>query len=201
MNRTMKIAATALLVGLALGAAPRQAAAQAWIGQMAGEMAARDAAIAREKACRAGQPAAPNEVTNATTKADALMGSYFALTSTSNGGAVGKVFDMKTTTTTWKSPEGAVAVTALGARLDAPTPKLTPVAFVVGGDAMTARGIWSASEADGGPVTAVYAVDFMAEPNLLYGFSWRIWHMTVLAGGAAPTVPGAYCHYDPDQAW
>jgi hypothetical protein len=129
------------------------------------------------------------------------MSAYFALSSTSKPADLARVFAMKAKDVTWKGLDGAVPVTDLGARLDEPTPTLTPVSFIVGGDAMSARGVWTATPAQAGAPGLIYAVDFESQPNALLGFSWRIWHMAVFTADDPPATPGAYCHYDPDQAW
>jgi hypothetical protein len=109
---------------------------------------------------------------------------------------------MKKSDLSWKAPDGTVAVTQLGARLDEPTPALKQIAFVVGGDGASARGVWEASWADQPGKTAYYAVDFAGGyPDIWGGGVFRIWHLTIFPGDQQPAVPAAYCHWDKDQAW
>ncbi len=168
--------------------------AQAWIGEMVGQIAAQEAARQREAACVAGTPAPDEEIARATEQSVALLDAYFALTSKSKRKDIGRVFDLKREDASYKSVDGSVAVDALGAILDQPKPTLERQSFVVGGDGLTARGIWAVVEPGGAPA-ASYAVDFSVKV-----VSWRIWHLTVLPADAAPAPPPAYCHYDPDQA-
>ena len=80
------------VVGALLMASP--AAAQAWIGQIAGEMAAQRAAAAQEAACLAGTPPDPRKTPKIMAKLDALMAGYFALSSKSENAALRKVFSL-----------------------------------------------------------------------------------------------------------
>ncbi len=169
--------------------------AQAWIGEMVGQIAAQEAARQREAACVAGTPAPDEEIARATAQSAALLDAYFALTSKSKRKDIGRVFELKKDDVSYKSVDGPVAVEALGAILDQPQPTLERQSFVVGGDGVTARGIWAVVEPGGAP-TGYYAVDFSVR-----AVSWRIWHLTVLPADAVPAPPAAYCHYDPDQAW
>lgn len=189
----------AAAAGLTLFLLAGETRAQAWIGQIAGDAVAQQQAAAREEACRAGTPASPGDTENARVKTGELMAGYSNLTSRSRSRDIQKVF-ARTDDTTWADPAGAVPVLELGERLDASVPILTPVNFVIGGDAGTARGVWSAAGEDG-TVTAWYAVDFLNTPGFWGGANWRVWHMTVFPADQQPEAPGAYCHYDPDQAW
>ena len=155
-------------------------------------------AAAKEQACLNGQPAPAVDVSRAGIAANELLGAYFALDGRSNERAVYRVFS-RDGEATWTDASGAVAVTQLGERLDTPAPTLSLYHFVVGGDAMTARGVWSASGSAG--MDAWYAIDFIASPNFWSGYTWRVWRMTVFPADRQPEAPGAYCHYDPDQAW
>ena len=189
----------ALAAGLTLCLIPAEVAAQAWIGQVAGNMVAQQQAAAQEAACRAGTPAPPADVENARVRTGELMTGYFALTARSRPRDIQKVFARRDDVS-WADAAGAVPVLALGERLEIPAPTLTPVSFVVGGDLGSARGVWSATD-ESGSRTAWYAVDFLGTPGFWGGASWRVWHMTVFPADQEPEAPGAYCHYDPDQAW
>ncbi|MDH7975057.1 hypothetical protein QH494_22975 [Sphingomonas sp. AR_OL41] len=193
-----------MMVAALLGAVamtPASAPGQIWIGQIAGEMASQAAAAARERACRAGVPASDKRIADATSAAATLMQGYFALSAKAKAGDFKRVFAMKVPDVSWKGPDGVVPIAALGALLDTPVPTLAPVNFVVGGDGMTARGVWRASYADGTRPGEFYAVDFTGGSGSIWSSGWRIWHMTLVPGDQAPAAPAAYCHYDKDQAW
>jgi hypothetical protein len=192
--------AAGLVVACALlSAGP--ASAQIWIGQVVGEMTAQAAQAAREKACLEGAPPDPKSVPKITEKVNGLMTAYFALDSKSGPAAVGKVFSLKSKGVSFHDAAGPASPTALGARLDEPTPTLALTSSVIAGDTMSARFIWTATPPDGAPAK-VYAVDFTGNFDSFWGTtSWRIWHMAVLAPDKAPSAPGAYCHFDPDQAF
>jgi len=193
-----KVLATAALVAL-----PASVSAQIWIGQVVGQMAASQRQAALEQACRAGTPASPKNIAWATTSSQAAMDAYVTLTPKSGDGQLRKAFAMNKADVSWKGPDGAsVPVTQLASHLENAEPKLKPIAFVVGGDAATARGIWEARWPEQSDRVAYYAVDFAGGPkNMWGGGAFHIWHFTVFPGDKQPATPAAYCHYDPDQAW
>jgi len=184
-------------IGLALVAAPGVSHAQAWIGQVVGEMAAQQAAAAREQACRGGAPAPEPVRAHADRQTTALMGAYFDLSSRSRSRDIDRVFARNQST--WVSVDGSTHVASLGERLDIATPTLTRLAFVVAGDELTARGVWSAADEAG--ANNFYAVDFVSTPGFFSGATWRIKRMTIFPGDRQPENPGVYCRYDPEQAW
>jgi hypothetical protein len=189
-----------MAIGIVL-AAPAQG--QAWIGQMAADMASRQAAAAREEACRKGEPATPKEQTHALATSEAAMAAYLQLGPKSKPADLRKVFALKQEGLSWKDESGPASVPGFLARLDGSRPTLERTAFVVAGDASSARGIWKATWSDQPGRTAWYAVDLVGSPsgNIWGGGSYRIWHFTVFTGAEPPPPPAAYCHYDPDQAW
>jgi len=192
MSKTITSFALVCVVGCAV---PSLGHAQAWIGEMAGQMAAQAAAAEREKKCVAGEPAPAGEISEATLESAELLDAYFALTSKSKTRDVGRVFALKDDGVSWRSGDREVPVPELGAILDEARPTLEPVSFIVGGDGRTARGIWRASSSADTGEPQVYAVDFAGGPK------WRIWHMVLLPASLEPEPPAAYCHYNPDQAW
>jgi hypothetical protein len=198
--RQLRLPAAVLGIVVA-GMSPRPSLAQAWIGQMVGEMAAQGAAIAREKACRAGQPADPVEVTKAVAASEQLLTDYFKLNSKSKPAELRRVFALKLKDVSWKSAEGSVPVAELGARLDEATATMTTQSFIVGGDLESARGIYQVTVAGDNAKSMIYAIDFKNVPGAVFGYAWHIWHMTVLSADQAPAPPAAYCHFDSDQAW
>jgi hypothetical protein len=177
--------------------------AQAWIGQIAGDMAARQAAAQREAACRNGTPATPKEQAHALTTSEAALAAYAQLGPQSSPKALGKIFALKQPGLSWKDETGPAGIPEFLTRLDGRRATLERIAFVVAGDATTARGIWKASWADAPDRTVWYAVDLVGSPgrNMWGGGDYRIWHFSQFSGSEAPPAPAAYCHYDPDQAW
>ncbi len=179
------------LLVIAAGLLSTGANAQAWLGLMVGEMAAQQAAAAREEQCRKGVPADPSDVKSSNKRADKLMDSYFALTSKSSKRDIAALFDSEHKDASWKDDNGPVAITDLGAQLDELSDKHTKILAVVGGDNQTMRMIWSVGE---GTDTVYYGVD------IINGSFWNnshIWHMTV--SKTQPDTPPAYCHFDPEQ--
>lgn len=195
------IAATALVAGLFVDAGP--AAAQAWIGAMVGEMAARQAEAQREEACRKGVPASEKVQAWALSTSDAAMAAYSQLSPKSKPSSLGKVFAMSKPDVRWKGHDGVVPINEVPARLGAISPALERTAFVVAGDGTSARGIWKATWSDQPGRVAWFAVDLVgnAGGTIWGGGGYRIWHFTQFEGGDSPAAPAAYCHYDPDQAW
>ena len=144
----------ARLMALALAAAPVAAQAQAWIGQVVGNMMAQQAAAAQEAACRAGTPMVDKEVAEARDPAPAVMQAYWAAASEHRSPAAQFV--------TGKSVKWSNGVTVLGeAQLGtiadpfaATGNRLEPVplGFVRAGDAGSALGQWRVTDASGAKV-------------------------------------------------
>jgi len=192
--RTRSLAAAGA-VGLFVIAGAAPAHAQAWIGQMVGEMAAQQAAAMREAECRKGKPADPDDVAASNRRADKLMEAYFALTSKSSKREIAALFvsDRDIKDVTWKDDSGAVPIAQLGPQLDEASDKHARVLSVVGGDNHTTRAIWSVGEGD---AVVYYGVDII---NGTWLTSAKIWHMTV--SRTLPETPPAYCHFDPEQSF
>lgn len=189
-------AAVATFAVCALAAAG-PASAQAWIGQVAGNMAAQQAAAAAEAACQAGTPAAPKDIERANADVGPLLAAYFDLDASAKPAALKKVFALKAEGGGYADVNGPAKFDALGARLDAPTPTLNRLSFIVGGDAMSARGVWEAKAGD--TVVGYYAIDFLATG--VWNPGWRIMRMTVFPADRQPTAPGAYCHHYQTTSW
>lgn len=177
--------------------APAPASAQAWIGQVVGQMAAEQAAAAAEAACQAGAPATPENIERAKADSATLLTGYFDLDSKAKPSALRKIFVLKEGALGYADASGLAEFGALGARLDAPTPTVDRLSFIVAGDALTARGVWEAKSGD--QIVGYYAIDFQNAG--IWGAKWRISRMTVFPADRQPTAAGAYCHYDPGAAW
>jgi hypothetical protein len=135
-----------------------------------------------ELRCRQGEPADPDDVAKAHTRIETTMQAFFALNAGSRPSDFEDLFDSHMPT--WKDANGNVPIEQLGAHMPARPPERTLVTMVVGGDAQTARAIWST---DSG---LYYAGDFI---NHGWLGGWKMWHMTVSA--AKPEPPGVYCHF------
>lgn len=181
----------AIVAFCALAMAATAARGQAWIGQMAGEMAGQRAQAAQENACLHGAPAGPREVRDAKDGVEKTMAAYFDLTSRSTAREVRNVFAFDKPGVAWRNAGGIVPISQIGAHLDTPTPQRKLVALVVGGDAKTARAIWSTDQPG-----LFYAGDFVDEG---WSDGWRIWHLAEMP--VQPDVPPAYCHFDPEQGF
>jgi hypothetical protein len=190
MGKNLQTAGIILAVSLAV---PSPAQSQAWIGQIAGEVAAQEQQALQETACRKGAPADPSDVKSSNRRAEKLMDSYFALTSKSTKRDIQRVFAMDKPDMSWKDASGKVPPDQLGARLDETSTERTLVLSVVGGDNKTLRAIWSVGD---GADKTYYAAD------IIIG-SWfeapEIWHMTV--SPTLPDTPPAYCHFDTEQSF
>jgi hypothetical protein len=188
-----------ILLGLTLAACCSSVAvqAQAWIGEMVGQMAAQQAAAQREQACIAGTPAPPDEVTKATEQSAALLDAYFDLSSKSKRKDIGRVFDLRRDGVSYKSIDGSVAVDELGVVLDGRSP-CSNAELGRRRRGQTARGIWAVA-APGEAPSGYYAVDFSAKVTGLLKVDWR--SGTCRYSPSLHPLPSAYCHYDPDQAW
>lgn len=191
-----------MLIALAATVNTGRAQAQAWIGNIVGQMADAERANAEEAACRAGTPSSDKVVNYARESSQEALDAYQSLSTISPSRVMRRAFALKKPDVSWKNANGKVPITELGARLDEPKPLLTPTSFIVAGDGLSARGIWKATWADQPSRSEWYAVDFTGGPHTnLNAGTFRIWHMSIFPGEQEPQKPAAYCHYDPDQAW
>lgn len=132
------------LAAAALLTQPGNAKAQAWIGQVVGDMMARQAAYAAELRCMAGEPMPPNEVAEARDPAPVVMRGYW--TAVSAGQSPVAAFHLGSKTR-WTS--GTTSVTQAGlARVSDPFARAAmsladvPIGFVRAGDGQSALGQW-----------------------------------------------------------
>ena len=190
------------LVSLVMGAAvcvmPAPAGAQDYI-------AATVSAVIQaqmEEACRNGAPAPPKTIDWATSTSNASLDAYMALTAQPDKKAIRKIFAMNERDVSWKDADGAVPLDQIGPRLATSKPDLKLMAFVVGGDGMSARGLWQANAGDTPDKPVYYAVDFSGTPKSMWGTgAFRIWHMAIVSGDVAPQLPVAYCHFKSANPW
>ena len=95
----MRRAIGGISLATALLAQPGSASAQAWIGQIVGDMMAREAAYAAEMRCMAGEAMPPNEVAEARDPAPALMRGYWTAVSAGQSPAAAFQINRKTSWT------------------------------------------------------------------------------------------------------
>jgi hypothetical protein len=198
--KTILLSRIAIAVAVAFGATAATTSAchaQAWIGQIAGDVAAQQEQAAQEQACLAGAPADPDAVQRARSRIEKAMVAFFDLTSSATPREIRGAFTSDKNDIRYKDVSGEVAFDQLGARLDTPAPQRTLVAMVVSGDGLTAQAIWSVAPADGNDI-AYYAGDFVNEGWI---GGWRIWHLDALPASQMPDVPPAYCHFNTDQSF
>ena len=183
----------AVLAAALLGTAP-VAHAQAYIGIIAGQMAAQQQAAAAEAACRAGKPASERAVTTLLDRMNRVMAAYFALTPKSDDHAIWRIFSRKVTGVRWLDAADPIPPDRLGDHLAPPASAPVVTSAVVGGDAMSGRGVWSVTGPDGAPL--VYAVDFYSEPHGWADFASGLRITRLSVSSASPPAPGAFCHID-----
>ena len=155
-----------------------------------------------EEACRSGAPAPVKTIDWATSTSTASLDGYMALTAPLDEKAIRKIFATKQRDVSWKGADGALPIEQIGPKLATSRPDLNLLGFVVAGDGMSAKGLWQASWKDLPDRPVYYAVDFSGSPKTIFGGgTFRIWHMTIFSGEAAPPLPAAYCHYAVTTPW
>lgn len=123
---------------------PAAAQAQAWIGQIVGNMMAQQAAYAQEVACMSGTPMVDKEVAEASTPAPGVMRNYWQAASAGTAPTSVFVIDKKMR---WISAGKELGQTNLGTLAD-PFARSggslveVPIGFVRAGDAQSALGQW-----------------------------------------------------------
>ena len=147
----MRRAIGGISLATALLAQPGSASAQAWIGQIVGDMMAREAAYAAELRCMAGEAMPPNEVAEARDPAPAVMRGYWTAVSVGQSPAAAFQINRKTT---WTSGSTVLNQTGLGKAVD-PFARggmrftEAPIGFVRAGDGQSALGQWLVEDRPG----------------------------------------------------
>jgi hypothetical protein len=185
-NKAVACAVAAACLGAPAGVAD----AQAWIGQVVGNMAAQAAAAQREEACMNGKAMPEKEVAEARIPALATMQGYFA-----DAGA-GTSFEQRfqpDKKSLWTSGEIRAGAAELGRQRDSTATggtvlDATPLNFVRAGDGSSAMGQWVARTATGTPV-ASYSATFTRKIG--------VWRLSTLSQSPARTYVDPvvqYCH-------
>jgi hypothetical protein len=150
----------ALFAAAAFAALPAAAQAQAWIGQIVGDMMAQQAAYAQEVACMSGTPMIEKEVAEASTPAPALMRSYWQAVSAGVAPTPAFLIDKKTR---WISGGKELSQINLGTLVD-PFARSggalveAPIGFVRSGRAQSALGQWVVRDGVGKRISTYQAV-------------------------------------------
>ena len=171
-------------------AAAQPAIAQIWIGQIAGDMAAR----AAHAQCMSGNPLPPDEILEARVPALAVMRSYWDRVSSADGADISSAFHQRGRAD-WGSA-GSVhrraqlrAIRDPLARQDGAAFNPEPAAFVRGADGHTARGVWLIGGAESwSPPLGYYLADFVRT-----GGVWKLRRIEVVTGAATPPEVTQYC--------
>ncbi len=141
----MRFAKPATLLSAAvLVMIPAGAHAQAWIGQIVGNMMAQQAAYAQEVACMNGTPMIDKEVAEASTPAPGLMRSYWQAASAGTAPTAVFLIDKKTRWISAGKQLDQTNLRTLGDPFASGGGSLveTPIGFVRAGDAQSALGQW-----------------------------------------------------------
>jgi hypothetical protein len=164
------------------------ASAQAWIGQVAGEMAAEQQAVQVEFNCRHGTPVDKEAAKASLARTEKALDAYFALSAASPAKDIQSVFVEDDLDVSWQDGDQKVAIDQLAPHLSQPLQDRKLIIAVTGYDNRTTRTIWSGHDANG-PV--FYAIDFT---NGTWLYSARIKHLAITHGATPPETPPAYCH-------
>ncbi|WP_447727971.1 hypothetical protein [Sphingomonas koreensis] len=189
-----RLQAAGVAVILAWAGYTPTASAQAWIGQIVGNMMAQQAAAQQEEACMTGTPMPPEEVTEARTPALAVMRAYYA-----SAGADGRIsphFNLDKRTR-WIDGEAGVGMAEIdrqrdrfahgGLSLDP-----VPLGFVRAGDGASALGQWVARDA-AGAVGGTYTARFTRS-----GGVWRLSTLQLTPARQYIDPVEQYCHKSGD---
>lgn len=187
MDRLRAAAAAAVLAGV--GYMP-SASAQAWIGQIAGDMVGQAIAAQREQACMIGTPMSDSEVAEARAPALAVMPAYFA-----SAGADGRIsthFNLDKRAR-WIDGEASVGMAELDRQRD-PFARTglsldpAPIAFVRAGDGSSALGQWTVRDAPGS-AGGTYTARFTRSKG-----AWRLSTLQLAPARQYVDPVEQYCH-------
>lgn len=178
------------LAASALALLPGTAHAQAWIGQVVGNMIARENAAATEYACMNGTPMPDGEVIEARQPAIGTMNGYFA--AARDGSPVASHFHLDKHSR-WISRDASLSMAGIGSlkdpfasaglALDA-----APLGFVRAGDGASALGQWAARDAAGAQA-GIYTGRFLRK-----GGVWRLSTLELTGPDRYVDPVVQYCH-------
>ncbi len=183
-----------LLAAAALVTFPAAAQAQAWIGQIVGNMMAQQAAYAQEVACMTGTPMVEKEVAEASAPAPGLMRSYWQAVNAGTAPTSAFLIDKKTR---WIAEGKELSQANLNTLVD-PFARSggslveAPIGFARAGDAQSALGQWEVRDGAGKRIGTYQAL------LRRKGGQWLISALTLVGRKewADPVVQ--YCHAPAD---
>lgn len=168
---------------------PASASAQAWIGYVAGDAAARSMQGMQD--CAAGTGRAQIQWDLAAPKVEAAMAGYAEAMATGDIDAASKFVSRKRGGG-WAGPDGVPQKAAASPDpfMARPT-TMTRLGFAIVSGNASSRGVWKVSPAgtSDGREDVYYTIDFT---NRWYGH-WDIWRVRVTNGPDAPGVPDTIC--------
>lgn len=176
-------------------ALPAPVSAQAWIGQVVGNMAAQQAAAQREHQCMMGQGQPATEIEETRASSDAAMRTYWGMVQANPGKAQLSRLFWPASRAIWseggKSVTGAAidrlsdpfAARAPGGRIEA-----VPSAYIRSGDGKRVEGYWLARDSAGLPVGAYRAL-FNRDLT-----GWRLTELSLVDSASVPASITQYCH-------
>ncbi len=187
--RTMLFGSLAVI---AFGAGGGKASAQAWIGQIVGNMMANAQAAQQEQNCMTGTPMPDSEIAETRATAQASITGYWQAVQSGQNANVAKFFSTGKKTQ-WVSGKNIIGLAGLnkvqdpfgspGAVLDQ-----TPLAYFRSGDGGTVHGQWRVRRADGA-LLGTYDAAFKRT-----GGTWLLSDLQLLSS-AEPVYPLVqYCH-------
>lgn len=182
-------------LALSLGSA---ASAQAWIGQVVGDMMARQQAAAQEHACMMGTPLNMNEVEETREPARLAMAKYWGVVSAGGERDINPVFE--------GDKDGRWVLGERELRQGKAVLVSDPLALP--GAALEAEPVWLLRSGDGVHVRALFRVNG-ADGKVLGGYDvtlrrnlgrWHLRRLVVAEGASLPPTLAQYCHKEGDVA-
>lgn len=179
-------------LALATGMAGTPAHAQAWIGQVVGDMIAQQQALEREHACRMGTAMPPEEIEETRATTLAAMNGYWEAVRRGGVANVSTVYqlDGKAKWTSGGKTLGMAGLTGVtdpfateGAVLDA-----APIAYFRAGDGRTVGGQWAVRRADASLI-GTYSAMFRRTAGV-----WRLSELTLVPATSYVEPLVQYCH-------
>ena len=180
-----------VLSALIIGLASAPAHAQAWIGQVVGDMMAQQRAIELEQACRTGTPMPPDEIDETRASTRASINGYWNAVRQGTANVV--PYYQPDGKAKWIAGGKTVGLAGLtrvtdpfvgnGAALDA-----TPIAYFRAGDGRSVGGQWVVRNADSSLI-GTYDALFRRTEGV-----WRLSELSLIPAGSYVEPLVQYCH-------
>lgn len=194
-NRRLVLRATCA-IGLAC---PVPVQAQAWIGEMVGNMMAASAARAREHACMMGEAPPAKEIDEVRAPAEQAIAEYWRAAAGGGPRDITPVFKSDNDAAwidgaTRLNRKQMTAVTDRFAGTSGASLDTKPQWFIRTSDLADVRGVWLVRDRSGMPIGA-YSAAFRRNLG-----TWHLRSVILLPGDPAPVAPAQYCHKEGDVA-